>query len=531
MKYHMILVGLLPFLLTSEVNGSNRTVTHIVPMTKNLTWHAAHPSEIDCRYVSRHPVPEWSYSSEIRAPELVFGSAIHVEGWLCHKVKLITRCSVTWYLSSAESHLIEDMIPDFDECRAELKRKNEIPDEEVEFPLPNCGWNAENDESVIKLTLTPHKVYFDPTTSMLKDSLIPGGSCRSDKICRTIYKSTIWIADEQSFHEKCGNQVTRNLIFKSDKNGTLPRFFVPGSGTFGISDFCIGHICEQDVVITSFGEAFIMKRPLIDRLIHQGARRCDKAHMESGSRADVRIDVMRQVEDQVSEMKCEMVITKIRSNIPLTPADMYAIAPKTTGLHPVFRVVNGTFQASHAQYVVATKPTAQTPDRQCYLAESQHYGLLESDYWMKVDDVTKMTYGGILCIRGKWALPMPAEVSSALSELDVRPWMEEYHPSNQYDMINGTSSLVSVSKNEGDNLIHATGTALESGLRQIGHVFSGFFNSLMLLIPVGGCIFMICCTWYCCSCVSQRKKSRAKADFYLHEMEALANRKVPNRRF
>ncbi|UHK03325.1 MAG: glycoprotein [Frankliniella intonsa rhabdovirus 1] len=529
MRYLLALILTLsllpPSLQMSIQDGPKYVGGHIIPLDRNLSWHAAHPSEIDCRYASRHRRPDWPDNLLVQAKEHVFGSATSVDGWLCHKTKLITRCSVTWYLASETSHLVEDQTPSLEECQAKIRDRAEgVFEDEIEFPLPNCGWNAQNDEHQIKYTLTPHKSFFDPIAERVRDSILPGGQCDSDVYCRTIYASTIWVMEADSAIKQCQETVNKEIIFKQYQGNVTSTIFVPGSGIFSRRDFCLGNVCDEPAIITSFGESFTMDVANI-ALLGTSVNTCDRAKLKTGSRAMLSQEKVTMIEDQIGEIKCRMAVNKLKSGMKLMPSDLYAIAPKTTGFHPVFKVINQTLWGSHAKYILAEPLAKSKAMGECELGRSSSLGVLQTDYWVPVSRGVKMTYGGLLCVNGSVSTPIEIEISENLMELEVRPWLETYHPAHGFLQINGTIHTVSEARHDGENVLEATGEAVSNGARYIGNAFSSIFNAFYLIIPIGGCFAIVFCSWYCCSCICARRAKNKSNKQIFYELEAFQQAK------
>ncbi len=315
----------------------------------------------DTKWKSTSLVPAMCDLNERDIPEM--GIPIHVtylsittphpqiDGVLCTKLVLVTRCTYYWYFHAVVEKLIEKEPVTTQECLEHytLQKYDDEADKVAYFLPEECTWslgvNIQDRRRVI-ITITPHQVTLDLRDNKLVDTLFKNNACRQE-VCDTIHDNTKWIKTESS--NICSkNKTMEGYIYtaKSNKNylhGTL----VP---SLPLNHLCWETVCNVPALRTPQGIAiWVDKMSLI-----KGIPRCAEGLrlIKGVSVQTAEIEELKLLRQSMDWIMCQLFIRNQRDHSLTTVMKQLSfLHPKQAGIHPVYQTFGGVMHSATCNYV------------------------------------------------------------------------------------------------------------------------------------------------------------------------------------
>ncbi|QIQ19243.1 glycoprotein [Taiyi bat virus] len=531
-----IITILIIFICQINLNLTENNRKIILPKETHYDWKPAHLDKITC------PKPELDWTGEykpvvvlnvLRPPNHKIGG---INGFLCHKVEWITRCEYTWYLSKTVSRRIKEETPTEAECKEAIELHKGGRETSGSFPPEECYWNSVNDESDIKVSVTEHKIGYDPYRNIGLDDILIGGYCK-DRKCLTTHSSVIWIRDGDM--NPCGEMTLETLTVYTTLYNYNTKKWV-GSSTIKLSSLekaCTIKFCGVDGIMLSNGIWFHH---------NQGT---DNRHLDVKEKCpeNAEIGVLQpgyeikwldyKLIDLQREFLCLQALDKIRLQKVVTLHDLQFLRPHKAGPGAVFRVRNKTLETTHANYVEASMVDENELSRDClakYLNEQKKPTCIKWDNWIDLGSNKHQGLNGILEIKGSIKFP-----EDQLLEAEWEAEMFEYFKLDKihHPFLQNISDMIHDDTDE--DLIHDKtvnpGDAINDWItvaeNKIGMFFKGIGNDLIKLFYIALIVILIIVLVKIClickkCCKTRRKRTRNQDELIEFDSRENRNRSV-----
>lgn len=346
----------------------------------------------DTKWKPTSLVPAMCDLNELDRPEM--GTPVHVtylsittphpqiNGVLCTKLVLVTRCTYYWYFHAVIEKLVEKEPITTQECLEHytLQHYDDESDNIAYFLPEECTWslgvNIQDKRKVI-ITITPHQVTLDLRDNKLVDALFKNNVCQHE-VCDTIHDNTKWIKTEAS--NICArNKTMEGYIYtaKSNKNylhGTL----LP---SLPLNHLCWETLCNTPALRTPKGVAVWVDKPSLIKGVPKCAEGLKLVRGVSAQAAEIEeIKLLRQSMDWIM---CQLSMRNQRNqSLPTVMGKLSFLHPKRAGIHPVYQTFKGVMHSATCNYV---EGTLYQVSRSNQLGSQQHGEPIFWSFWDKPD--------------------------------------------------------------------------------------------------------------------------------------------------
>ncbi|AZS32225.1 glycoprotein [Rhinolophus rhabdovirus DPuer] len=464
----------------------------ILPVSVGEHWRPAKLSELRCPKQGRGVNDEYKIVKVFNLTRYDHFNPASVHGYLCHKMKWVTACEYTWYFSKTISRRIIPLTPTVQDCTNENKLKRGGMEESGSYPPEECYWNSYNEEEVTEVHLTYHVVNMDPYTMEFVDSQFLNGRC-SLQFCDTIHSSVKWIADRGNVQVRCGEKVTEQGEFLARSNSSeeyrysdlvLYSHHVPHTSLKGA---CLMTFCGDMGIQLHNG--FWFHLPDLSSFPQDSLKACPKGTTAGAIKHDYSIDVLKfSIEALREDMACLDALESIQLSGALSYRKLHYLHPRDAGIHPIYRIVNGSLEINTAKYIAAFPVSA--PSEDC-IGEFYKQGKLECISWYNWLDVTptlKQGFNGLMKDHDRIMIP-----NAYLTVLDWDPEIHSirYLTTAQHPFYTQIDHLIEdlvkeeirhdKSKNIGDSVSNVVGS-IGQRISAFFYSFKEFFTGLGILI-------------------------------------------------
>ncbi|QKV49534.1 glycoprotein [Bughendera virus] len=426
-KYIIILLSM--FRLMGGVTKLSPYRNLLLPINSHSEWKPVNLANLTCP----KPKLDWTIDFHQLATEQVYRlrdlSIGEIKGYLCHKAEWITRCEYSWYLSKTVSRRIRELSPSQSECEDGIHYIKEGRETSGSFPPEECYWNSVNDESEVKIILTPHSLTYDPYTDRGLDANLLGGFCKS-RYCQTTHSSVMWIQDPESHTEPCTHMIAEKLTVLSSKQGETGKRWVKTTATpaMSLEKACKLRYCGVEGILLASGLWFGLPEESIEGHDNLGVKEVCAASSEVGVLQPDYFDKSLEfkMEDLQREILCLQLLDKIKIQKIVNMFDLQYLRPHSPGFGHVYQVVNGTLMSASAQYAITTYPGEKTISRKClgqFKDPSLNTLCVNWSSWLPMKDGVYQAFNGIIEKDGVILLP-----EDQLLEATWSPDMFDYIP-------------------------------------------------------------------------------------------------------
>ncbi|AHB08864.1 G protein [Kolente virus] len=468
--------------------------TILLPLRLSESWKPISVSSLECphrakrtgRFGVRHKVFNLTRFDH-------FSSGL-VEGYLCHKIRWVTSCQKTWYFSATVTRRVEPLLPTEAECREAVNLEQHGILESGSYPPESCYWNSLNEEAVTEIHLTTHNVGLNPYTMEWVDSIFLKGSCK-DQICPTEHSTVLWLKDpDQQTHNMCGTEVTEHAeLMKRASSGsniswsdyTLVSHHLPATTMEGA---CYLDFCGKEGIHLHNGIWFAL--PDISKLGPETLSRCpEDTKAGSVSPAYAEDDLQFQLKDMKRDIECLNVLETIQATGTISFRSLQYFHPRDVGVHPVYRIINGSLEMATARYAIAHIPLEGNESCIGLVTENTRLKCVGWNDWIPVKENLKQGFNGIMSDHGRIIYPirylLGDEWNPEMHALQYVKFMPHplLHPYSHQIKDKGRSELVmDHSQNVGDVIVNSAGTFFS----RIGSFFSQAFDQLIHIAVILG---------------------------------------------
>ncbi|AGY14296.1 glycoprotein [Fikirini virus] len=335
-----------------------------------------------------------------------------VSGYLCHKIKWVTKCSETWYFAKEVSRHVEPVLPTEDECKMAMKAEQSGLSESGSYPPEECYWNAVNEEVNTEVHLTVHPTGLDPYTMEWVDEIFLKGRCSHD-YCETDHSTVTWIRDaEKTNHVRCGDKVVEHAELSLIDGTSSPSklsdlavisHHIPLSS---LADSCELTFCGEEGIQLANGIWF--QTPNLAGLGVDYLSECPSNTKAGMISQDYKEDeIIYDMEEIRQDVECLNTLESIQATGTITYRGLQYFQPRSVGVHPVYRIRNSTVETNTAKYVLAFIPDTE-PNSSCIgvITENRRPRCLAWNEWLDEGNGLYQGFNGLMLDKGKILYPI-----------------------------------------------------------------------------------------------------------------------------
>jgi len=323
----------------------------VLPETGGISWKPALIEDLTCPPI--HPRPsgdfvelEWSvdfYSEHNTLAE-------YADGILCHKLRYEIKCSENFFFAKTESKTIRPVDISEVECRNAVQELQVGSSMTPYFPARSCIWMKVNSVH-LDFVLTEDKAVGENLYGPeFVDPIFPQGRCRTE-VCQTLNGNTIWVG-RKSPSDACPTpkQTTASWFLDSAKCKYVR---IPGYPLSTCEMVCKLNFCNQLVYLLDSGLGII--RTDGEPELPFSVPSCGPERRVAMPTKEMILDTeILDVQELNRREQCILELISANSRKTVSRALLSSLNPVWPGIHPVYRINNGSLEMSRTLYTKAT---------------------------------------------------------------------------------------------------------------------------------------------------------------------------------
>ncbi|UOX72917.1 glycoprotein [Wenzhou Rhinolophus pusillus ledantevirus 1] len=381
----------------------------ILPISVGDSWKETSVKELKCPKHNIEKLQDGLTIGVFNMTRYDHFNPASVLGHLCHKTQWVTRCEYTWYFSKTVSRRIIPTLPTLQECETQRNLEiNGIP-LEGSYPPEECYWNSVNEEMVESVHLTEHKVGYDPYNGHFVDQIFLKGACDSS-LCETDHSTVYWLKDPDVENlPECGELVVEEAELMTEarrnyadefKDLVIYSHHIPKTSLKGA---CALKFCGDEGIQLVNG--FWFKSPDWKNFKGSDVQRCPEGTTAKALPQGYFLDHIRfSIEELRDDMACLDALESIQVTGALSYRKLHYFHPKEAGVHPIYRLINGTLQSNTAKYVAAYTHWNTTECLGMLKSQNKMKCITWSD-WIHVKDDLWQGFNGLMKDGNKMMIP------------------------------------------------------------------------------------------------------------------------------
>lgn len=140
------------------------------PDLRGPQWKHASIADIRCPLYFGNKEVEGNQVGQYRAYKPDLSKELTHSGYFCHTGEWGITCKTGFFGGQDITHYIMPTTPDVSKCKEAIVEYNRGEPFNRGFPPENCGWMSTNTEHDTIVTISPHRVYYDPVLDNFLDT-------------------------------------------------------------------------------------------------------------------------------------------------------------------------------------------------------------------------------------------------------------------------------------------------------------------------------------------------------------------------
>ncbi|UHK03014.1 MAG: glycoprotein [Hangzhou tipula scripta rhabdovirus 1] len=322
----------------------------LFPISDTVIWSPVNPDHINCTKYTYQQGNDTGIRVTGYTP--VLHKDYLVSGYLCTKIKLITKCEKNWLFMTDITYLEVHEEATLQECMGGIHEQKTGGDKVYQYPPPSCSYGKINFEELTHIHIVTREVHYDPYTDFVVSELFPGGKCKGSS-CNTINRGQKWLPNVDHKPQCVSDHLDKIVYFYKTSDGDtlvwspdMPISFTSGS--------CRKVYCGLEGILFNDGTWLGLNTNITigkDEEWWKSITLCENNKGLKMHEKEYTTHLMEKTNIHLMlEKECNLLKIKLMEGQHISRVELQVLHPTIPGFHPVYRLNRGVLEVGLSEY-------------------------------------------------------------------------------------------------------------------------------------------------------------------------------------